>query len=59
MKELLTELQTLYQTSIYNDPMFLKFPIATLALSIGTFLMIATPWTLLAWLDPDWAKSYN
>jgi sterol desaturase/sphingolipid hydroxylase (fatty acid hydroxylase superfamily) len=44
---------------IYQDPMFLKFPLATLALSIGTFLIVAIPWTLLAFFDPDWAKPYK
>mgnify|MGYP000055236160 CR=1 FL=1 len=59
MQDFFTALQTLYQVSIYNDPLFLQIPIATLALSIGTFLIIATPWTLLAWLDPAWARAFK
>ncbi|MFT7374301.1 MAG: 4-alpha-methyl-delta7-sterol-4alpha-methyl oxidase [Oleiphilaceae bacterium] len=59
MQEFFLALQSLYQTSIYNDSMFFQFPMATLALSIGTFLIIATPWTLLAWLDPKWAQAYK
>jgi sterol desaturase/sphingolipid hydroxylase (fatty acid hydroxylase superfamily) len=45
--------------ALYQDPMFLKFPVATLALSVGSFLVIALPWTLLAWLDPKWAQPYK
>jgi len=59
MQDFFLALQTLFQASIYNDPMFLLFPIATLALSIGTFILVATPWTILAWLDPLWAKPYK
>ena len=57
--------------ALYQDPVFfegavlregltfLEFPLATLALSVGTFLVIALPWTLLAWLDPKWARPYK
>lgn len=44
---------------IYQDPMFVKLPLMTLALSIGTFLIVALPWTLLAWIDPTWARPYK
>jgi sterol desaturase/sphingolipid hydroxylase (fatty acid hydroxylase superfamily) len=43
----------------YEDPMFFQFPVMTLLLSVGAFLAIALPWTLLAWIDPDWAKPYK
>lgn len=46
-------------TELYQDPMFLLFPVATLALSVGSFLFFALPWTLLAWLDPQWARPYK
>lgn len=45
--------------AIYQDPMFIKFPVITLALSVGSFLIFALPWTLLAWLDPKWAQPYK
>lgn len=45
--------------ALYQDPMFMQFPVATLALSVGTFLVVALPWTLLAWLDPKWARPYK
>lgn len=45
--------------ALYQDPMFLKFPVATLAISVGSFLVFALPWTLLAWLDPKWAQPYK
>ena len=45
--------------ALYQDPMFLQFPIATLALSVGSFLLFALPWTLLAWVDPLWARPYK
>ena len=45
--------------ALYQDPMFFRLPIATLLLSIGTFLLAATPWTLLAWIDPQWARPYK
>lgn len=45
-----------YLVTSYQDPMFLKFPVFTLLLGIFSFLLMALPWTLLAWFDPDWAK---
>lgn len=44
---------------LYQDPMFLKLPMAALALSIAAFLLFALPWTLLAWRDPQWARPYK
>lgn len=51
----------LYQhwLALYQDPMFLQLPVATLALSVGSFLLFAAPWTLLAWIDPLWARPYK
>lgn len=48
-----------YLDSIFRDPMFFKFPVTTLLLSIGTFLTIALPWTVLAWQDPLWARPFK
>ena len=45
--------------ALYQDPMFLKFPVAAMVLSVGAFLVTALPWTLLAWIDPPWAKRYK
>ena len=39
--------------------MFFKFPIFTLFLSVGAFLVFALPWTFLAWKDPAWARPYR
>jgi sterol desaturase/sphingolipid hydroxylase (fatty acid hydroxylase superfamily) len=44
---------------LYLDPLFFQFPLATLALSVSTFLVVALPWTLLAWIDPLWARPYK
>ena len=45
--------------SWYSDPMFLKLPVFTMALGLVSFLVLALPWTILAWFDPDWAKPYK
>lgn len=45
--------------ALYQEPMFLLIPLATLALSVGSFLFFALPWTLLAWSDPLWARPYK
>lgn len=45
--------------ALYQEPMFWKFPVATLALSVGAFLVFALPWTVLAWFDPQWAQPYK
>ncbi len=45
--------------AIYQDPWFLKFPVATLAISIGAFLFWALPWTLVAWIDPPALRKYK
>jgi len=45
--------------SWYQDPLFILFPVVTFALGIASFIIYATPWTLLAWYDPEWAKPYR
>ncbi|MGE6796444.1 hypothetical protein [Psychrobacter immobilis] len=35
--------------SILIDPWFWQFPMATLAISMAAFLLVAIPWTLVAW----------
>jgi len=54
-------MDTLVSTIIswYQDPMFLQFLVATSVIGVGAFLIMALPWTLLAWFDPDWAKPYK
>ena len=43
----------------YNDPWFWQFPMATLAISMASFLTVATPWTIVAWLDPESMRKYK
>ena len=43
----------------YNDPWFWQFPMATLAISMAAFLLVATPWTIVAWLDPISLRKYK
>src|SRR5690554_241831 len=43
----------------YNDPWFWQFPMATLAISMAAFLLVATPWTIVAWLDPVSLRKYK
>ncbi|MFE8070216.1 sterol desaturase family protein [Marinobacteraceae bacterium S3BR75-40.1] len=45
--------------SWYSDPLFLLFPVAALALGMGTFVLVGGAWTLLAWWDPEWARPYR
>ncbi len=45
--------------SWYQEPLFIQFPVITFAIGIGAFVLLAAPWTLLALLDPDWAKPYR
>lgn len=44
---------------VYADPLFWKLPMASLAISVGAFLVFALPWTLLAWFDPPWARRWR
>lgn len=45
--------------SWYQDPMFWLFPMGTLAVSTGTFLLFAIPYTLVAWFDPPSLRRYK
>jgi len=48
-----------YWDGFYNDPWFWQFPMATLAISMVAFLIVATPWTIVAWLDPVSLRKYK
>lgn len=54
-------LQALFDQLIawYQDPMFWLFPMGTLAVSTGTFLLFAIPYTLVAWFDPPSLRRYK
>jgi 4-alpha-methyl-delta7-sterol-4alpha-methyl oxidase len=43
----------------YQDPMFLLFPVAGTAVSMGSFLLWAIPLTWIAWAEPAWALPYR
>lgn len=43
----------------YRDPWFWQFPAATLLLSFSAFLLMALPWTWLAWADPIAMRRYK
>lgn len=45
--------------TFYENPWFWQFPAATLLLSVVAFLVFALPWTLLAFIDPAWARPYK
>lgn len=45
--------------TFYQDPWFWQFPMTTLAISAGTFMILALPWTLVAWLDPKVLRVYK
>lgn len=48
-----------YLDKLYSDPWFWQFPMATLAISMAAFLIVAIPWTIVAWLDPVSLKKYK
>lgn len=48
-----------YWHDFYNDPWFWQFPMATLAISMVSFLTVALPWTAIAWLDPESLRKYK
>jgi len=54
-------LSTLLQpwVGFYQDPWFWQFPAATLLLSAAVFLLLALPWTWLAWADPASMRKYK
>lgn len=43
----------------YQDPRFWFIPVATVLLSMGSFLLFAVPLTLLAARDPAWARRWR
>lgn len=45
--------------TFYDDPWFWQFPMTTLAISAATFVILALPWTLIAWLDPKALRAYK
>ena len=49
-----------YWQGFYTAPWFWQFPMATLAISMAAFLLVAIPWTIVAWQDPvALRKGYN
>ena len=48
-----------YWHGFYNDPWFWQFPMATLAISMMSFLTVAIPWTVIAWFDPVSLRKYK
>ncbi|MCK0164909.1 sterol desaturase family protein [Marinobacter sp. S6332] len=48
-----------YWDGFYYDPWFWQFPMATLAISMAAFLIVATPWTIVAGLDPAPLRKYK
>ena len=48
-----------YWQGFYTDPWFWQFPMATLAISIAAFLLVAIPWTIIAWQDPFALRKYK
>ena len=45
--------------SWYTEPWFVEFPIMAGLIGMSAFLVYALPWTLLAWVDPEWARPYR
>jgi plant 4alpha-monomethylsterol monooxygenase len=43
----------------YQDPLFLRFPLVTSAISALSFLAFAGPLTWVAWREPRWAAPYR
>lgn len=41
------------------DPMFWKFAMGGQVVGIIAFVIFATPWTILAWRDPQWARPFR
>ena len=48
-----------YWQGFYNNLWFWQFPMATLAISMAAFLVVAIPWTVVAWLDPLSLRKYK
>ncbi len=45
--------------AIYREELFLLFPLATTLVSMGAFVLFATPMTWIAWRRPAWAEPYR
>jgi len=45
--------------NFYQDPWFWQFPITTIAISTGTFVAFAIPWTWIAWKNPKSLRKYK
>ena len=45
--------------ALYQDPMFWLFPMGTLLVSTGAFLLFAIPYTLVAWFDPPSLRRFK
>lgn len=43
----------------YADPWFWQFPVTTMLISAGTFLLLALPWTAVAWREPRSLARYK
>ena len=48
-----------YWQGFYTDPWFWQFPMATLAISMAAFLLVAIPLTIIAWQDPVALRKYK
>jgi 4-alpha-methyl-delta7-sterol-4alpha-methyl oxidase len=46
-------------STFYQDPWFWEFPMTTLGISTGVFVLFAIPWTLIAWLEPKSLQKYK
>jgi 4-alpha-methyl-delta7-sterol-4alpha-methyl oxidase len=42
-----------------DDPRFIQIVLISTGVSMGSFLLFATPLTLLAWRDPAWARRFR
>lgn len=59
LQELAQQVLPAVYLNAFNDPMYLKLAVFTLALSVGAFLFFALPWTLLAYIDPVSLQKYK
>ena len=58
INSLLSSLPLIYQQT-FQDPMYWQMGVLTLLISVGTFLLIALPWTVLAYFDPVSLQKYK
>lgn len=58
MNEFITSWLGVY-ANLGQDSWFWQYPVATLYISIGAFLMFSLPWTFLAWVDPPSLRKYK